>query len=205
MHKHYSNILEFTKVKERCLFCQSSLRTVLTNFIGPRKSGIPIINAPVKDDKFIFDIKHTTETYSIEARGTIDITTNVLTFDNSRSTETPNADQLLAWQAFQDLKPHVELYCPNRECKVKYNLCSDVLVTRQKAYAIGWKMAPLKLYLECFKTNKLNVQNDCFQNMTFIYSITNEDADPISVPMLDFEKMGKDKLLTRVQTLVVWS
>lgn len=204
MQKHYSNILEFTKVKETCLFCQSPLRAVLTNFIGPRKNGIPIINAPLKDDKFIFDLRHTTETYSIEARGIIDINTNVLKFEITNPTETPTTDQALARQAFGDLKPHVELYCPNKRCDVKYNLCSDVFTWRHSAIR-GDKIMPLKLYLECFKTGKLNVQNDCFQNMTFIYSIANEDADPISVPMLDFEEMGRDKLLVRIKTLVVWS
>ncbi len=177
---------------------------MLTNFIGPRKNSIPIINAPLKDEEFAFDIRHTTETYSIEARGAIDINTNVLTFEITNPSETPVIDQRLAMQAFGDLKPHVELYCPSKKCDVKYNLCSDVFTWCHSPFR-GNKIMPLKLYLECFKTGKLNVQNYCFQNMTFIYSAINEDADPISVPMLDFEEMGRDKLLTRVQTLVTFS
>jgi hypothetical protein len=207
VQKHFDTILEFTKIKEGCLFCQAPLRTVLTNFINPRKARIPVINAPLQDEKFIFDINHTTATYSIEAKGTIDIKENILSFEITNPSETLNIDMLLAKKVFIDFHPHVELYCANKKCEVKYNLCSDVFAVEhvKDTDEARWKILPIIFYLECFKTSTINVQNDQYWKKTFIYSVSNEDAEPITIPMLDFEKMGPSKLLTRVQTYTVWS
>lgn len=200
----FPSILEFTKAKEKCLFCGIALRASLTNFIGVHKNGLPYLNVTIDRARFPFEIKHTTQSYDVRAQCVIDIVTNkmVLTVPDSN---TPSIDQQVAKQAFIELKPHIELHCPNQKCKNRYTLSSYILDAQKIPGTVAWQIPPLKLFLESFKTNKLVVQNDWIKRDTNIYSIANEDADPIKVPFMDFEAMGKDKLLNRVQTLVTFS
>lgn len=200
----FPSILEFTKAKEKCLFCEAPLRASLTNFIGIHKNGLPFLNVTIDQARFPFEIKHTTQSYDVRALCVIDIVTNkmVLTVPDS---ETPSIDQQVAKQAFTELKPHIELHCPNQKCKNRYTLSSYILDAQKIPGAAAWQIPPLKLFLESFKTSKLVVQNDWIKRDTNIYSIANEDAEPIKVPFMDFEAMGKTKLLNRVQTLVTFS
>jgi hypothetical protein len=181
------------------------MRAELSNFIGVRRKGLPILSVPVENGKFDFHIKHTTTTYDVSADGVIDIESNVLIFFLSTEADTPNLDQHVAKQAFDDLKPHVDLYCPNKKCKHHYHLSSYIFEIKRHPNLNVWIISPLKLFLESFKAGNLNVQNDWRKEETNIYSLINEDAEPIKFPIIDFEEMGKDKLLTRIQTLVTFS
>lgn len=207
MKKYFDNILEFTKLKEKCLFCESSMRAELSNFIGVRRKGLPLFNSPVEHGKFNFHIKHTTSSYDISADGIIDIESSVLMFFLPIDDEspTPNLDQHVAKQAFDDLKPYVDLFCPNKKCKYQYHLSSYILDIKRHPVLNVWNISPIKLFLEGFHTGNLNVQNDWRKEETDIYSLLNEDAEPIKVPIMDFEEMGKEKLLTRIATIVTFT
>lgn len=185
------------------------MRAGLSNFIGVRKRGLPVLSVPIVDGRFVFQIKHTTESYDVRAEGVIDISTNALVLilpdDVPFDYDTPSLDQHVIKQALDDLRPHVELYCPNKKCKYHYHLSSYIFDIKKHPQVNSWIIGPLKLFLESFKTGHLNVQNDWRRGETNIYSLTNEDAEPITYPIIDFEEMGKDKLLTRIQTLVTFS
>lgn len=187
------------------MFCQSTLRACLTNFIGLKKNGLPVLNATIDVHRFGFEINHTTQSYDIKANGMIDIVSNRLVLTVPPDSPTPSIDQQVARQAFVDLKPHFELHCPNKRCKNRYSLTSYMLDIEKIPGFIAWSISPLKLFLESFRTNRYVVQNDWIKEDTNIYILNNEDADPIKTPFMDFEAMGKDKLLTRISTLVTFS
>jgi len=203
LKKSFDNILEFTKLKEKCLFCRGPLRACLTNFIGYRKNGLPILNEPIENGRFVFFINHTTQNYDVQADVVIDAVNNKLILTLPEGSLTEELDQYVAIQAFDDLRPHIELSCINKFCKNQYYLSTSI-------FRIGnifnnkWIISPPKLFLESFRTNSLLVQNDWLREETNIYFIANEDAEPIKVSLMDFEEMGSEKLLTRIQTYVVF-
>jgi len=197
--------LEFTKLRDKCLFCGGLLRASLTNYINPKENGLlPILDATISDGKFEFQIKRTTQSYDIRADGVIDIRANALVFTLPADSETPLLDQHVVKQAFSDLKPHIELVCNNKKCKNEYSLSSYIIDIIRLKQVNAWMILPVRLFLETFKTNKLVVQNDWVTEKTHIYSRLNEDIDPLKVPFMDFGAMGKTKLLTRIQTLVTF-
>ena len=206
MQKKFDTILDFTKLRDKCLFCETPLRAALANYINPRENSLPVLDVTINSGRFAFQIKHTTQSYDIKADGVIDIRTNAMVFTLPVDADMPFLDQHVAKQAFVDLKPHIELSCPNSKCKNEYSLSSHFLTAVRLQKVNAWMISPpIRLFLETFRAGNLVVQNDWIVERTNIYSRLNEDADPIKVPFMDFEAMGKTKLLTRVQTLVTFS
>jgi hypothetical protein len=207
LQKSFENILEFTKVKEKCLFCETPLRACLTNFVGYKHGGIPILNEPIVKDRFSFLIRHTTPSLDIRADAVIDVSANILVLKLYDDSITERLDEYVAKQALDDMKPYIELYCPSKSCKNEYYISSyNLKINNSKATkGVCWIIEPLTLFLESFKTHSVLVQNDWIRQETNIYSIAHEDAKPIKVPFMDFEAMGKDKLLTRISTYVTFS
>lgn len=203
----FQNIKEFIGVKDSCVFCHTKLKVVLTNFIK-EPNGIPVLKAKIVDEHINFNIKHTTETYQIDADADIDIATNALEFKliSPVNLEQYALDYMVAKTAFENLKPHVELYCPNKKCKMKYHLCSNIFTMIGAGRHLGsFTIKPLSLYMESFVVDKLWVQNDWTNSSTNIYSIANSNADPIRTSIIDLESMNKEKIITRIKTLVTFS
>jgi hypothetical protein len=207
LQKQFDSILDFTKLKSTCIFCQQSLRASLTNFVGLRKNGLPVLNVPLAGRRIRFRIKHTTESYDIEADATLDIVSNVVVFTLAQGSEMPYLDQRVASQAFIELKPYFDLHCSNKKCKNGYSLSTYYMLglTKHSNTASSWSIPTPKLFLENFVTNKYVVQNDWTKETTTIYSRDNENMEPIRVPFMNFEEMGGDKLLNRIPTLVTFS
>jgi hypothetical protein len=202
--KQFDTISAFTQQKKTCLFCGSSLRASLTNYSIPRGSvSIPTLNITSEQGKFVFELRHTTQNYDIQASGILDEENNTLIFTPSSDSKTPIIDQYTIKQAFIDMKPNIELGCYNSKCKNKYTLSSFVLDIL--GGPSSWSVLPLKLWLESFRTHNLIVQNDWLQETTHIFSRVNDNADPIKVSFMDFEAMGPAKLLMRVSTIVNFS
>jgi hypothetical protein len=201
----FKTILDFTKFKKNCVFCQTPLRASLTNFIGVRDSGIPIINSHLKDGTFDFVINHTTDSYSVEVDAVVEARSNIVLL-TCKPTDTPSVDEYIAIQVFDGLRPHIDMYCANKSCKMKYHLSSDyfklVKVSNVKS---AWEIKPISLFLEGFQTKTLFIQNDYSHSFTYIYSLKNENADPIKTSLIDFSSMDKEKLLNRIQLLVTFS
>jgi hypothetical protein len=202
----FEKMADFINFKKNCIFCQTPLRVSLTNFIGIGATGIPTIRAPLEDGLFRFQINHTTAEFSMKADVTIQPSTNIVIFDNFTNGEFPNIDAHLVKRVFEDYKPTVELYCGNKSCKTRYYLntypLSMIKVTKVSR---AWQILPVKMFLEGFRVRHLNVLNTFPANETHIYSLKNADAEPLRMPMIDFESMTKDHLFTRIQTLVTFS
>lgn len=215
----YANIQDFSTIKEKCIFCETKMRVHLSNFLGLRPSGMPLFNSPIKNGKITFDIDRTTDSGSLQATGVIDILTNDVSItastdmdlseiaDRARRELYEFGEQHFAALAFNQMSPHIELYCPNKKCKLQYTLSSDIIVCRRDHSERKWTIDPFILFQETFATSTLWVQNDYFYNRTNIYPLENSNfaTEPIKVPLMDFNSMDKDKLLTRVKTLVVFS
>lgn len=197
----YPSIAEFIKCKERCFFCDGALKYRLTNFMGVA-NDLPIINAPIIDNTISFPVDCTTASFDLKAEGKIDIRTNALVF-LLKEHGTPSIDDLLAKNTFLSFKPHIQLYCSSKQCKHQYTIASDTFKAGQIKH--GYLILPFKLYYESFVSGSLWIQNDYIQHKTNIFTRNKPDADPITSSLLDFEAMGKTKLLTRVKTLVVFS
>lgn len=204
MQKQFDTILDFTKLRDKCLFCEGSLRVRLTNYLNPLEGGLlPVLDAPVENGRFTFQIKHTTQDFDIKADGLIDITNNTLFFTLLSGSDL--LDQYVAKQAFMEFKPHIELICNRNKCKNKYVLSTYSMDIKRSFNANVWHISPLKLFLESFKTNTVVIQNNWMKEETVIYSRLNENAEPLKVPFMNFEEMGPEKLLNRIKTIIIFS
>lgn len=216
MEESFEYISDFIKCRELCIFCKTPLRPTVTNFIGTDGNGSAIICANLEDGKFSFSFEHIGSSYQLESNVVIYPDKNTLEFSFVPNTSAiiPNIDLLpmsftdeyVIRQNIDNVKPYIELVCINEKCNMGYHLCSDSFkLTKIGAAKSIWHIAPLKLFLESFKTKTLIVQNDWLEKTTRIYSSKNEDADPIKYPLIKFEDMDKDKLLNRIQLLVTFS
>jgi len=206
MTDKFESILEFTKLKEECVFCKTPLRAHLTNFVGLNEVGLAIINAPLKDSRIDFKIEHTTPSFKINADVFIDATKNVLIFDNYTNGELPAIDDHVIKQTFEDYRPYMELYCPSKKCGLNYHLCGHYIKLKKVHPVQGmWSVQPFKLLLEGVRVKNYVIHNDWHGQKTRIYSRNNSDAKPIEIALVDFTTMDKQKLITRIQTIVTFS
>lgn len=206
-----ANIIEFAKSREECPFCKQPLRVVLTNFVGLRTTGIPVIKAPLEDGKFVFRIEHTTSSFTVSADVVVDAVANTLQFNNFTNGELPAIDEFTVKQTFEDYRPYVELYCTNKKCGLMYHIWGQTLKLKKVPSVIGaWSIEPFSLVLEGLKVKHYVVHNMWNHNMwdmdkTYIYTTRNPDAQPIETPRIDFSSMDKTKLFTRIQMIVNFS
>lgn len=202
----FASITEFTKLKKECVFCKEPLRVVLTSFIGLKDAGIPIIKAPLVDGKFNFHIEHTTSRFTVKSDVVVDASANVLLFTNYTNGELPAIDEYTVKQTFEDYRPYVELYCTNKRCGLMYHLWSHAMQLKKIPSVQGaWQINPFGLILEGAKVKHYIVHNHWDTQRSNIYTLKNENARPIEVPMIDFSKMDKTRLINRVQMLVTFS
>jgi hypothetical protein len=202
----FAKMADFISLKKNCIFCQTPLRINLSNYLGVKMNGLPVISAPLEDGLFKFQLKHTTAEFSIKADITVQPSTNIVIFDNFTNGEFPNIDAHLVKRVFEEHKPVVEVYCASRSCRSKYHLLSEPLsMIKVTKVSRAWQVLPFRLFLEGFKVKNYMVSNISPDAETFIHSLKNEDANPIKVPRMDFESMSKEKLFTRIQTLVTFS
>ena len=202
----FESILEFSKLRQECVFCKTPLRVHLTNFIGLTETGMALIKVPLKDGKFEFKIEHTTPSFKINSDVFIEANKNVLIFSNFTNGELPSIDEHLVKQTFEDYRPHVELYCPSKKCGLNYHLWSQLIKLKKVHPVAGmWSIEPFGLILEGARVKNYVVHNDWDKNKTFIYSRNNENAKPIQSTLVDFTTLDKEKLITRIQTIVTFS
>lgn len=175
MKRDFNKIREFIELKNSCVFCGSSLEPMLTNFIGHDKQ-IPIISSTPKNDRFEFVFNHTTMYLHLKMNVSININTNIITTDIDPSSFTSDyfdrnsVTHKQACEAFESLKPHLELVCTNKNCLMEYylcssvlkftDLCSDAFVDRFPNFSNQSLISPFRLYWEACNVGKFWVQND---------------------------------------------
>jgi hypothetical protein len=203
----FEKMTDFIKFKEHCIFCQTPLRANLTNLMGIFENGLPVLDVLLEDGLFKFELKHTTAEFSLRADVTLNPSTNMVVFDNFSNGELPNIDAHLAAKVFVELNPTLELYCGSKTCKTKYHLTTHPLkmaeVTEDSRV---WQILPSKILMESFRVRRLRVLNIWWPDKeTWICNMKNEDAEPLRLPMIDFESMTKEHLFARIQTIVTFS
>jgi hypothetical protein len=191
--KIFSNIDELIKFKDKCAFCNSTLKPSLKSYLTNNK--INNFNSKLQGDDFTFDIKHTNAIAHTDTVGSINIKTNELSFDLKDS----SYSNLI--EVFHFLGVHVELTCSNKKCKSNYYVCSNIFNCDESYKSIR----PFSLFYESCSFKKYWVQNDWVYNTTKIYSTINSDLDPLEIPFLSFDDYDFDKLKTRILTIVTFS
>lgn len=182
------------------------MRVVLTNFIGLTDGSLPSIKAPLIDNKFSFKIYHTTSRFEIRADVIVDANANVLVFENFTNGELPSIDEFVVRQTFEDYRPYVEIYCPNKKCGLMYHLWGGQIKLKKVASVSGaWIIEPFNLVLEGVKVKHYIVHNIVGEKKTCIYSVRNPSARPIETARMDFSSFNKDRLTNRIQTIVTFS
>ncbi len=209
MKTHFETVKDFLSVKERCPFCNSKLKPIFINF--SRQRDVPRIKSEINGDEFSFVFTDTTTSHDIRVLICIDMANNRMKI--SPLPHDTVFDSKFSWliiSTFENLGPHMELYCSKKNCKMKYCLFSTFFkcsadITDITSDERVYKIKPFELLMESFSTPRLWVQNDWVGNQTSIYSNSNLTADPIKTEMLDIEALGKEKVLTRIKTLVTFS
>lgn len=202
MKLHFKNIKEFLAIKECCPFCGSRLKPIFINF-SRQQNDVPRIKSEIDGDKFSFTFTDVTASHDIQVSIQVDTISNLMKI--SPLSNDSVVDSGLVMSTFENLGPHIELYCPRKKkCKMQYALVSTSFKCKfveDGSYIIKI----IGLAFESFSMPNLWIQNEWIYDRTSIYSLSNLDAEPLRTQMLDIEALGKDKVLTRVKTLVTFS
>ena len=198
----FYSIQEFTKVRTHCLFCNFPLTAELSNFSGYSFKKIPRLNAALVDGYFGFRLERCTMLDSVETDGYLSAESGKIEFSGYKYLSTPfDNDPHVEIDAFIDLSPYISLNCNNPFCKMSYYAASNILnIDRVKNI-----VRPVMFNWEAFNYKKFWVQNDWIHMKTLIYSTSHQEAPPIKYPLIDFRDFEKEKLFTRIKTLVTFS
>lgn len=202
----FKSIKDFATFKEECLFCQAKLDFVLTNWFGVNKPGLPLINSSLKEDHFTFKFKHNSPSSNINTKGDIDAVTNILTFqDPAKFPLTINNPISEMVNVLEGLKPHVELQCNNKKCRMNYYVSSSAFSFKQEPNKVTVK--PFLALMECFLWNNLWIQSSYTEDTTMITMVTGsvQTDKTIVVPKLNFQNLSKDKIINKIKTMVTFS
>jgi hypothetical protein len=213
MIKTFGTIEEFIKIKDKCIFCQNSLTTILTNQSINNFVKIAELNAYVKNNKFEFVIKYDGERLNFDAFISIDIIDNKFNYYIKSGNYVKKDDVA---RIFIGMKPYIELVCENGNCDMEYYLQSDCLNCYDSPNAIN-TIRPISLLAESFAVKDWYIYNfyhhramynayeDKQYSTTLIQSKYDPESKPLLCPRLDFEAQPKQKLIDRIKTIVVFS
>lgn len=214
MNTEYKNIAEFIGYKQVCPFCNQSLKPLLTNFLL-FENKLPVFNSKIKDNSFIFNIRYTSISANIKAKGAININTNELTFDiDSSSDYDGSVDYVKMIEVFEHLKLHIQLECSNKSCGMDYYCCSNVFSCERakKEWGGGYynfgsntRIKPFLLYFDACNIDKYWIQSDSIYNVTRIISTANPVTTPVTTPFIKFDSLDKEKFKKRILTIITFS
>lgn len=217
--KKFDCIKDFTTIKEKCIFCDTPLIFVLTNWFGVNKPGLPLINSSLKNDCFNFKFKYNSPSANINTEGSLNVITNIVTFrDPSKFPLTVSNPVDVMANVLGSLHPHVELQCNNRKCKMNYYVSSDAFAfhihrmnpENDESFNPDTDtvfVKPFPLLMECFTIKNLWIQTNYIDKTTMI-AILDEGATPdksVIVPQLNFDNLSKEKIINKVKTMVTFS
>lgn len=210
------SILGFTKSYEKCLFCKAKLKSRLTSFdCFPSDDQMPILNSHIDDKEEIScEISHTTPSYSLIAKVFIDIKLNTLALSVSKKDgviEMPSIDKAVIKQVFLSTNPHIQLYCPKKDCPYDYTIASNICtllkfpgIDKESTTSV-YQISPCELSYESFVIDKFWVQNHFIFNKTYIYSLEQTDLNPITVALMSCKNKSEQSIINRVKTLIIFS
>lgn len=211
MNTIYNNINDFITNTKKCIFCKKSLKVTLTNFIGFKSNGFPIIKSKIgkKYLKFIlFNGSQANQYTNTEVK--LDINSNILKFDLSNydiKTNNLKEEAEFLKSFFEKISPHLEAYCSNKLCKYKYQyyICSDNMVCDHTDKYDEFCIKPFGLYMESFFIRNFWIQNDLKFKKLNIFIKDNVELDPVSYDNVDFSSLDEEKIYKKIMTLISFS
>lgn len=214
MKNTFNHIKEFKNVKHKCIFCQSQLEFLVSNFAGPPYYDIKCVN-----DTFNISAKisasYSTANVRIELHSILQLLTSQIIFDLRGMIQvfSHKKEEIaeICKRNFENLHLHLALKCESKNCKHNYVICSSPLKCLNVPMYAGmlthpiFNIAPLTVYMESFVINDSWVQNLWQDETTNIYSVENENNDPIEIPIIDWKDMDLDKIQSKLKTLLTFS
>ena len=202
------SLSEFIDLRKQCIFCGVPMRTLLTTYLAKPvadEAGFPLTISVLKNDKFL--LNNMIQTTNIHG-GIIDVIANTLSFGMNDSSITPYLDCYIAKNTFEDLSPHVEISCPNHNCQTLYHICSKGLtlsgVDKELILPL-WSISPLEVLWESISTETSVIHNmwPCLgeNGSLHIYSKHNSEVPPLEFPSLDFQELGKERILSKINIM----
>lgn len=213
MLSKYDTIDKIIKYRDSCVFCGSKLRVSLTNSIS-FKDCLSTLNSNYKNGSFNFKIIYNSATSNLKAEAKIDAFKNILIFDKPIQSTYGDADKAsqmklcrqAAW-VFDKLAAHIESYCPNQKCGLNYHFWSNMfnVINTGDTNFTQYLIAPIHLFVECFTTDGFFVQNDLTRNKTNIYSVSDDKKNPVTMDLISFDMLDKDKISNKIKMITIFS
>jgi len=189
---YFNTIKDFIKIKEKCPFCKINLTPILTDYNGGKY--LPRVNSKLTNDNFIFNFEYYSRTFNVQTKVIVNIIDNSVYFKEANSYDVVDL--------FESIVPYIQLSCENKLCKMKYYCASSIfhfILDNDNKITIS----PICFMAESCSNNNLCVYSYPADNISHIF--TKKCSTPIQTQYLDFELYGKEKLLSRVKTLIVFS
>lgn len=184
---------------KKCLFCDKKLNIILSNFIGFKNNGNPILFSKLDHNIFKFNLFNRDNA----VKCSLNVKTGILTFYKSNQ----DSDCEFFKNFFEKLCPHLELYCNNKKCSqlYQYYLSTDVFKFDHTKIKNKFKIKKFKLYMESFTINDFWIQNDWIRNDLNIFKKDNPDTNSITYNCINFSNLSSDKIKQKIITLVSFS
>lgn len=208
MQDNFNTIIDFYNAKKECPFCHRKLKIILTNFIGLKKGGFPLLNCKLQENLFKFYIRYDDNDFEDPpVEGSIDATTNIITFKLDYNVGYDvNYTTKLALESFRKISPHLESYCSNRQCKkdYRYYLSTDIFLF-DTLPSKQIKIRPFNLYMEAFNINNLWVQNDWTNDCLNIFNKDNTALTPLKYSYVNLQKLDKERIINKIMMMATFS
>lgn len=203
----HSTIHDVIKYRENCVFCNSKLKTILTSSLS-FSSWLSSLRVKYQNNEFNFKLKYNSATIDLTADARIDAVNNFLFFDKLLQSPYPEEklQQQAAW-VFNSIAAHTESFCPSRRCGLNYYFSSNffTLVDNFDAKTNQYTIAPVFLDRECINIKGFWVQNDLVKNKTNIYYTNDTSSEPITIDLINFDNLTKDKIINKIKMVVTFS
>jgi hypothetical protein len=209
MHNTFS-LPEFINLRKWCIFCGVPMKVLLTTYLSKPvadEAGFPLTISALKDGKFPLNITRASDGIQ---DGIIDVKSGTLSFDKNLASITPYLDCFIAKNSFLELGPHVEISCPNSSCKTLYHICSRKLGLSGVDKDLPlWSISPLEVLWEslCTETSVIHNVWDApgEEGALRIYSRHDSEVPPLEFPPLDFQELGKDRIMSKIRTMKIFA
>lgn len=200
MERIYGTIKQFIEIKDKCIFCQRPLTSLLTNLLGHMGTNIPDISAPLHNKQFEFRLKYDGEREHFDVNATINIVDDKFLWYYNKLGYSIKEETVIS--VFQSMKPQIELLCENKDCGLQYCLQSDPIQIIYESH-----VRHIGVWLETFILDNWWICNQYshLDKYTSIFSRQHPNAEPILCPRLDFESYSKGILINKIQTIVNFS
>lgn len=208
--QNFNSIRHFFDLQKKCPFCNNSLQLTLTNWNNTGSSINEIINSSLKNNKIEFYFMNKTFKYSFQCQAQLDIDLNSLSLPGSKSIAIIENNIIV----LNNSKLQLELQCNFAKCNSTYCIKSGALkFFISETESINIFLYPFTLSIESFiVTDKsLFVENNFINNEFSIKTLFKKlnnvyKHDKIIIPKsIDFSNLSSDQILSKINTIILYS